>query len=77
MRTILDSVRLIDKKLGGTVEADEGMRSLLDEIATLFHSGGGGSDLPPVTASDDGKFLRVVSGAWAAATVPAAKGASF
>ncbi len=77
MRTILDSVRLINKKLGGTVEADEGMRSLLDEIATLFHSGGGGSDLPPVTASDEGKFLRVVSGAWAAAELPNANGVGF
>lgn len=26
--------------------------------------------LPPVTASDNGKFLRVVNGVWAAATVP-------
>ena len=33
--------------------------------------------LPTVTGADDGKFLRVVSGAWAAATVPSAEGASF
>lgn len=35
------------------------------------------SQLPVVSASDDGKFLRVVSGAWAAATVPSAETASF
>lgn len=31
----------------------------------------------PVTADDNGKFLRVVNGAWAAATVPDANGVSF
>jgi hypothetical protein len=40
-------------------------------------SGGGGSGLPSVTSSDNGKFLRVVNGAWAAATVPSANGVSF
>ena len=33
--------------------------------------------LPTVTASDNGKFLRVVNGAWAAASVPDASGVSF
>lgn len=33
--------------------------------------------LPTVTTSDNDKFLRVVSGAWAAATVPSAETASF
>lgn len=33
--------------------------------------------LPAVSASDNGKFLRVVSGAWAAATVPPAESNSF
>ena len=33
--------------------------------------------LPDVTASDNGKFLRVVSGAWAAASVPDANGGAF
>lgn len=31
----------------------------------------------PVTADDNGKFLRVVNGAWAADTVPSAGGVSF
>lgn len=34
-------------------------------------------ELPVVTASDNGKFLRVVSGAWAEQAVPAAESASF
>lgn len=38
---------------------------------------GGGSGLPSVTSSDNGKFLRVVNGAWAAASVPDANGVSF
>lgn len=33
--------------------------------------------LPVVDASDNDKFLRVISGAWAAATVPSAETASF
>lgn len=34
-------------------------------------------ELPAVTAADNGKFLRVVSGAWAAETVPDAESNSF
>jgi len=33
--------------------------------------------LPTVTTSDNGKFLRVVNGAWAATTVASANGVSF
>lgn len=35
------------------------------------------SGLPSVTSADNGKVLRVVDGAWAAATVPDANGVSF
>ena len=35
------------------------------------------STLPAVTSSDNGKVLRVVSGAWAAASLPSASGVSF
>lgn len=35
------------------------------------------SGLPSVTAADNGKFLRVVAGAWAAASVPNANGGAF
>lgn len=34
-------------------------------------------NLPEVTASDNGKFMRVVSGAWAAESIPNANGGSF
>ena len=34
-------------------------------------------ELPAVTASDNGKFLRVVSGAWVAESIPNANGGSF
>lgn len=37
----------------------------------------GGSGLPAVTAADNGKFLRVVSGAWAADSVPSAESIEF
>lgn len=33
--------------------------------------------LPSVSSSDNGKVLRVVSGAWAAASLPSASGVSF
>ena len=35
------------------------------------------NSLPSVTASDNGKILQVVDGAWAAATIPNANGVSF
>ena len=35
------------------------------------------AELPSVTSSDNGKVLRVVSGAWAAASLPSASGVSF
>lgn len=35
------------------------------------------SSMPEVTTSDNGKFLRVVNGAWAAATVPNAEEVAF
>ena len=34
-------------------------------------------EVPTVTTSDNGKFLRVVSGAWAAVAIPDANGGSF
>ena len=34
-------------------------------------------ELPNVTTADNGKFLCVVSGAWAAASIPNANGGSF
>ena len=34
-------------------------------------------ELPAVTASDNGKFLRVVNGAWAAVEIANANGGSF
>ena len=37
----------------------------------------GGVALPAVSSSDNGKVLRVVDGAWAAAALPAANGVSF
>lgn len=33
--------------------------------------------LPTVTTADDGKFLRVVDGAWAAVVLPNAEGGAF
>lgn len=37
----------------------------------------GTKELPTVTASDNGKFLRVVNGAWAASEISDANGVSF
>ena len=54
---------------------DIGVNTACDGYYSL--PSGGGSGLPSVTSSDNGKFLRVVNGVWAAATVPSANGVSF
>ena len=43
---------------------------MVADVIAAIPGGGGGSGLPEVTAADNGKFLRVVGGAWAAAVVP-------
>ena len=43
---------------------------IVADVIAAIPGGGGGSGLPQVTAADNGKFLRVVEGAWAAAVVP-------
>lgn len=43
-------------------------------IADLIENG---KTLPDVSASDNGKILRVVEGSWSAATIPEASGVSF
>ena len=43
---------------------------MVADVIAAIPGGGGGSGLPQVTAADNGKFLRVVGGVWAAAVVP-------
>lgn len=43
------------------------------EIANMISA----SSLPPVTASDNGKFMRVVDGAWGAATITNAEEVAY
>lgn len=50
---------------------------LLLQVLEVIEGGGGGGGLPSVTTADNGKFLRVVEGAWAAASVPNASGVNF
>lgn len=47
----------------------------LPALIDMIESSSGG--LPDVTASDNGKILQVVNGAWAAASLPTAEGVSF
>ena len=53
----------------------------MDDSGKLFTAPGGGSGassgLPAVSTGDNGKFLRVVDGAWAAAAISSAGGVSF
>lgn len=59
------------------VDKNNGVDDVLaEDINDIAHAvidlekGGGGSALPEVTATDNGKFLRVVDGAWAAVAIP-------
>ena len=62
-------------KVSGAVS---GNLAALDENGNLVDSGKAASGmLPTVSSTDNGKVLRVVDGAWAAALLPSASGVSF
>ena len=42
---------------------------MVADVIAAIPGGGGGSGLPEVTAADNGKFLRVVGGVWAAEAI--------
>lgn len=65
----VSSIRLLNGTLVDIADAEA--RS---SIADLIENG---KVLPDVSASDNGKILRVVEGGWAAATIPEASGVSF
>lgn len=53
-------------------QIDEAIRDVMDNKKEWSEK-----ELPTVTASDNGKFLRVVNGAWAASEISDANGVSF
>ena len=55
--------------LGGDIEDVENLNTIPDMINAIATVATGvvGATLPAVTAEDDGKILKVVDGAWAAA----------
>lgn len=61
-----------DTTYSNATQSADGLMSSTDKIKLDGLNG-----LPAVTSSDNGKVLRVVSGAWAVATLPAASGVSF
>lgn len=68
--TALPNPNALTVKVGSTTTTYDGSSAQTVEIA-------GGGLLPAVTAADNGKFLRVVSGAWAAAEISSANGVNF
>lgn len=68
--TALPNPNALTVKVGSTTTTYDGSSAKTVEIAD-------GDLLPAVTAADNGKFLRVVSGAWAAAEISSANGVNF
>ena len=65
---------------GGVSAATPGTDYLTEAPVTSVNGKTGAvkvREVPSVTASDNGKFLRVVSGAWAAVEIANANGGSF
>ena len=48
-----------------------------EKVANSGGNGGAGTGLPPVTAANNGNFLRVIDGKWAAASLPIAEDSDF
>ena len=54
------------------------LKQLFDDVYSLRHSINNKKELPTVTSTDSGKFLRVSStGEWVAEAIASAEGASF
>ena len=66
--TALKNPYSLNIKIGDTTTSYDGSAAKTVEIP---------KGVPSVTSADNGKFLRVVNGAWAAATVENANGVSF
>lgn len=71
--TTVEALKALYVALGGDADDFDGITIIPDainKIATLITSGAT-KELPTVTGSDNGKVLTVVTGAWAAAAIPA------
>lgn len=66
--TALKNPNALNIKIGDTTTSYDGSAEKTVEIP---------EGVPPVSAADNGKFLRVVSGAWAAVEIANANGGSF
>lgn len=70
---IVEIANALDGKTEATTTApktESRIRDALGRIADYFEANPGGSSaLPSVSASDNGKVLKVVNGAWAVASV--------
>ena len=60
---ISDSLDAVSE-MGGTVPSGATSDNLATAIRSIPQSGGGGTSLPSVTTDDNGKVLKVSSGAW-------------
>lgn len=70
MDTNVDALKNLYTAFGGssdTVAAMTTNAEVINALAALV-AAGGGSILPAVTAAENGKVLKVVSGAWAVGT---------
>lgn len=68
----VDALKALYIALGGSADDVANLATIpemINAIAAVVSSGGG-SVLPAVTTSDNGKVLTVVSGEWKAAALP-------
>ena len=70
MDTNVDALKNLYTAFGGSSDTVAAMTTNADVINALaaLVAAGGGSILPAVTATENGKVLKVVDGAWAVGT---------
>ena len=76
-KTTVEALKELYTELGGTASDVADLTTDAEMIEAVKNIAGTTIELPAVSSTDNGDFLRVVDGAWAKATVPEAESEAY